>query len=104
MGAMAKSCDKCGKPKLYQSYPVNPWESLARWVLLRPYICGFCNIRVMRFAARAEHRSQRRAPHLRKPASSLGFDPSVVKAISIDEVRSAIRENEERRRHVFGQS
>src|SRR5688500_17810525 len=100
---MAKSCQKCGKPKLYQSYPVNPWEGLARWVLFRPFICAFCNIRVMRFAARAEPRSHRRVNHVRKPASTLGFDPSVVKSISIDEVRSAIRENEERQRQVSGQ-
>src|SRR5687768_15602152 len=100
---MAKSCKKCGKPKLYQSYPLNSWENLAGWVLFRPFICGFCNLRVMRFALKAS-RSQRRANHSEKPAAGLGFDPAVVKSISIDEVRSAIRENEERLRQVSGQS
>src|SRR5687768_1286093 len=101
---MSKSCEKCGKPKLYQSYPLNSWENLAGWVLFRPFICGFCNIRVMRFALKAASRSQWRANQSEKPASGLGFDPSVVKSISIDEVRSAIRENEERLRQVSRQS
>ena len=97
---MPKLCEKCGKPNLHQSRPKNLVEALSAWMLIRPYRCTHCNIRTFKFAWWWERKVKSRRPH----SGRSNDDVSIGESVPLEEVRSAIKQREEKKKDPFTES
>jgi hypothetical protein len=93
-----KICAKCGKTELLETFPIRLGEHISPLFLLRPYRCAHCNFRMLRFAWWWERRRKFNFGHKSVNVRTLHFDESVVRPAHIDEVRTSIRQNEERQK------
>ncbi len=93
-------CKKCGRGEMLLSEPKNLMEYLAHVAFRRPFICSYCNARTLRFSLWYRH--HKRAGHKKVQSSWADqcFSPTSTPPPDINEVRSKVREMEQKQDHT----